>query len=163
MHAPCSVCTLYWRGLVRRARGYAPQPIFLRDSAFGPWRRGRAKKHQLPDAGREAFVSQHIGDLENLKTLGLVRASGLAPGAHPGDRARTDRARLAPRLFEYSVGAEAGRASENGGPAPSCAYRAVMAERGLDGAVVGLALDGPVSVRTERSGAVKSFAWITRI
>jgi hydrogenase maturation protein HypF len=57
--------------LVRRSRGYAPQPLSL------PWPFPRAVlatgaelKHTFCLAkGRHAFVSHHIGDLENYETL----------------------------------------------------------------------------------------------
>jgi hydrogenase maturation protein HypF len=57
--------------LVRRARGYAPQPVPL---AYGVPRPVLACGAELKSTfclakGNRAFVSQHIGDLENYETL----------------------------------------------------------------------------------------------
>jgi len=63
----------------RRARGYTPKPVFLR-----PLGEGRAAASVLgvgPELkstlcltkGDQAFVSQHIGDLENIETLQFFR------------------------------------------------------------------------------------------
>ncbi|MDZ4164508.1 MAG: carbamoyltransferase HypF [Smithellaceae bacterium] len=56
--------------LLRRARGYAPHPIRLP----GPLRPTLASGAMLKNSfclaqGRHAFLSQHLGDLENLETL----------------------------------------------------------------------------------------------
>ena len=65
--------------LVRRSRGYAPAPLFLPDNlisdksvlACGPELKNTfcmTKKHQ-------AFLSQHIGDLENMAVNNAYKAS----------------------------------------------------------------------------------------
>lgn len=57
--------------LLRRARGYAPQPVPLADACPRPVLGcGAELKHTFTLAhGRRAFVSHHIGDLENYETL----------------------------------------------------------------------------------------------
>src|SRR5208337_883140 len=55
---------------MRRARGYAPMPVFLRDPVPSVLGTGAELKNTVClTRGREAFISQHIGDLENLETL----------------------------------------------------------------------------------------------
>jgi len=66
--------TRAWRGgelLVRRARGYAPQPVPLSPAApRHVLACGAELKHTFCLArDRHAFVSPHIGDLENYETL----------------------------------------------------------------------------------------------
>ncbi|MFA6449864.1 MAG: carbamoyltransferase HypF [bacterium] len=63
-----------WRGaerLVRRARGYAPAPVKLGEKAARPILACGAelKNTFCVVRGDYAFVSQHIGDLDNLETL----------------------------------------------------------------------------------------------
>ncbi|MEV0384602.1 carbamoyltransferase HypF [Nonomuraea sp. NPDC050643] len=57
--------------VLRRARGYAPEPLALRSPAPRPVLAcGAELKSTFCLAhGRRAFVSQHIGDLENYETL----------------------------------------------------------------------------------------------
>ena len=61
------------RGFVRRARGFVPQPIRLPRSgpsvlAFGGW----YKNTVCATRGDEAYVSQHIGDLDNAATVRVL-------------------------------------------------------------------------------------------
>lgn len=55
----------------RRARGYAPRPVFLRDAETPPVMGCGAelKAAFCLTRGNEAFMSQHIGDLENPAVL----------------------------------------------------------------------------------------------
>ncbi len=61
----------------RRARGYTPNPVFLRPiHGGGPSVMGlgpELKNTLCLTKGDQAFVSQHIGDLENLETFGFFR------------------------------------------------------------------------------------------
>ncbi len=55
---------------IRRARGYAPLPINLGQDGPSVMAVGAHRKTTLCiTAGREAFVSQHLGDLESASTL----------------------------------------------------------------------------------------------
>ena len=55
---------------VRRSRGYAPYPVTLPFEAPPSLAVGAQMKSTFALArGREAFLSQHLGDLENLETL----------------------------------------------------------------------------------------------
>ena len=56
---------------IRRSRGYVPEadPAAAARAPAGAGLRRRAEEHVLPAARAEAFVSHHIGDLENAETL----------------------------------------------------------------------------------------------
>lgn len=128
---------------LRRARGYVPVPVFLKDEGPPVLGAGAELKNTVClTRGREAFVSQHIGDLENLETLGSyehairhlerileVRPELIVHDMHP----------------DYLSTQWALRRSE----VPMLAVQhhhahiaSVMAERGLAGPIIGIALDG---------------------
>jgi len=132
--------------LIRRARGYTPRPIKLAKSgpsvlALGGW----YKNTLCVTRGNEAFVSQHVGDLDNAATVGFleetvahllgileVEPAMVVHDLHP-DFAST---RLAVKL-----------AAEHGIPALAVQHHhahiaAVLAEHGHTGPALGLALDG---------------------
>ncbi len=127
---------------LRRARGAVPEPILLAEDgpdvvAFG----GDLKNTLCVTRGREAFLSQHIGGLDNAETLRFQRETlahltaildvtpqGAACDAHPDFRSV--------RLAEAS-GLPLARV-----PHHQAHVAAVAAEHGLTGAVLGLALDG---------------------
>ncbi len=130
--------------LLRRARGYAPLPLSLPEAtprpilAVGPHLKNT---FTLAD-GATAFVSQHVGDLENLETLAHFQDAlarfrllfRLAPEAvvrdlHPGY--------LSTRLAEQS-GLEALPPVQH----HHAHIAAVQAEHGHVGPVVGVAYDG---------------------
>ncbi|HUT62989.1 MAG TPA: carbamoyltransferase HypF [Anaerolineae bacterium] len=80
---------------IRRSRGFTPMPIFLSEPvsqvlAFG----GELKNTLCLTEGKRAFVSQHIGDLENLPTLGFFKEAV----AH-----FTKIMQLNPRVFAYDL------------------------------------------------------------
>lgn len=55
---------------MRRSRGYVPVPVFLKDSHAPVLAVGGALKNTVCLLkGNQAFVGQHVGDLENLRTL----------------------------------------------------------------------------------------------
>ncbi len=131
---------------IRRARGYVPVPIPLADDgptvlALG----GYLKNTVCVMKGREAFLSQHIGGLDNAAAIGFleevvahllaildVRPEVIAHDLHP-DFASTH---LALRL-----------AAERGIPALAVAHHhahvaAICADHGVSGPLIGLAIDG---------------------
>ncbi|MFX1564019.1 MAG: Sua5/YciO/YrdC/YwlC family protein, partial [Promethearchaeota archaeon] len=63
--------------VIRRSRGYAPEPIHLRLSAnscvLGVGAELNVTACVL--SGNKAFISQHIGDVENLETLNFLKNS----------------------------------------------------------------------------------------
>jgi hydrogenase maturation protein HypF len=59
---------------LRRSRGYAPRPVFLRESLPPVLACGAELKSTVClTRDRNAFLSQHIGDLENLETFEFYR------------------------------------------------------------------------------------------
>lgn len=131
---------------IRRARGYVPVPISLADNgptilALG----GYLKNTVCVMKGGEAFVSQHIGGLDNAAAIGFleetvshllaildVKPAIIAHDLHP-DFPSTH---LALRLAE-----------ELGVPAIAVGHHqahiaAICAEHGINEPIIGLALDG---------------------
>lgn len=130
--------------MLRRSRGFAPLPLPLPVPApvpllaVGP----HLKNTFTLAAADQAWVSQHIGDLENLETLAhfqaaLARARALfriEPAAvacdlHPGylSTSQAEQAGLGPPIAVQHHHAH---------------IAAVLAEHGLQGPVVGVAFDG---------------------
>ncbi len=128
---------------VRRSRGYVPAPVFLKEElppvlAVG----GELKNTICLTRGREAFLSQHIGDLENLESYkffestvaGLKRILEVEPkilayDLHPDY--------FSTRWARAQVGMESVGVQHHHAHIASC-----MAENHLDGRVIGVALDG---------------------
>jgi hydrogenase maturation protein HypF len=128
---------------VRRARGYVPVPLLLRAEvppilAVG----GELKNTVCLTRGRFAFVSQHIGDLENAETYAFFEQTighlqhllGVEPrivahDLHP-DYLSTNWARAQSGVRRVGV-------QHHHAHIASC-----MAEHGLEGRVIGFALDG---------------------
>jgi len=129
--------------LLRRARGYAPVPVPLPVAtpqelvAVGPL----LKNTFTLAADRDAYVSQHIGDLENLETLEHFQAAleayqrlfRIAPAIaahdlHPGYLST----QLAGEIGLPTIGVQHHHAH----------IAAVLGEHGVTGPVVGIAFDG---------------------
>ncbi|HUU14154.1 MAG TPA: carbamoyltransferase HypF [Terriglobia bacterium] len=128
---------------LRRSRGYVPVPVFLGEEvppvlAVG----GELKNTLCLTKGRHAFLSQHIGDLENLESYRffeeaeqhLKRILEIEPKVVAYD--------LHPDYFSTrwalaQTGVERVGVQHHHAHIASC-----MAENHLDGKVIGVALDG---------------------
>ncbi|MEU6713433.1 carbamoyltransferase HypF [Nonomuraea sp. NPDC046802] len=130
--------------VLRRARGYAPEPLALRSPARRPVLACGAelKSTFCLLRGRRAFISQHIGDLENYETLrsfvegidhycGLfdIRPEIVAHDLHP-DYLSTKHAR------------EIGGADLVGVQHHHAHIASCLADNGEAGPVIGVAFDG---------------------
>jgi len=146
----CDDSVLRWDGqapaFVRRARGFTPLAIKLPRSgpsvlACGAW----LKNTVCVTRGDEAFLSQHIGDLDNVATrealeqtaLHLMQVLRIEPEIVAHD--------LHPDFFSTQFAARL--AAERGVPALAVQHHhahiaAAMAEHGIEQPVLGLALDG---------------------
>ncbi len=133
-------------GFVRRARGYVPRAIKLPSAgpsvlAVGGW----FKNTVCVTRGDEAFVSQHIGDLDNAAAYGFFEES-IVHLLHILD--------VEPEIVAHDLHPDfhstrfaAAFAAERGIPAIGVQHHhahigAVCAEHGVIGPVLGLALDG---------------------
>ena len=128
--------------LIRRARGFVPEPTPLAEDGPVVLALGAHLKSTVTvTRGREAFVSQHIGDLDTAETvlfwretidhlLGVldVRPELIACDLHPDY--------LSSRMAE-EFGPPVVRVQHH-----AAHIAAVAAEHGLTGPVLGLALDG---------------------
>lgn len=131
---------------IRRARGYTPAPIAL--PAAGPpvlALGAHLKNAACLTRGAEAFLSQHIGDLDNaascaaleaavahLQTVLALRPAAIAHDLHPDFFSTRLALRLAAELGVPAVGVQHHHAH----------IAAVAAEHGVTAPVLGLALDG---------------------
>lgn len=133
-------------GFVRRARGYVPRAIRLPAAgpsvlAVGGW----FKNTICVTRGDEAFVSQHVGDLDNATACGFFEETV----AHLLDVLEVEPAIVAHDLHPdfHSTRFAAAFAAERGIPAVGVQHHhahiaAVCAEHGVTAPVLGLALDG---------------------
>jgi hydrogenase maturation protein HypF len=146
----CDDSVVRWTGtataFVRRARGYTPRAIPLARSgpsvlACGGW----FKSTVCVTRGAEAFVSQHIGDLDNVATRDALEQAV----EHLLRVLRITPERIAHDLHPdyYSTHLAQRFAAERGLPTVGVQHHhahlaAAMAEHGLEGPALGLALDG---------------------
>jgi hydrogenase maturation protein HypF len=128
---------------MRRSRGYVPVPVFLHESTPPILAVGGELKNTICLAkGREAFLSQHVGDLENLESYCFfedviqhlekvleIEPEIVAYDLHP-DYFSTKWALAQPDVKLIGV-------QHHHAHIASC-----MAENHLDGRVIGFALDG---------------------
>jgi hydrogenase maturation protein HypF len=131
---------------VRRSRGYTPLPVALPIDVRPTLAVGGELKNTFCLAeGRHAWVSQHVGDMENLETLGAFERSVdsfrrmyaiepevYATDGHPGYLTRR-------WAVQHAGGATVHEVQHHHAHVAS-----VMAEHGLDGSspVLGFAFDG---------------------
>jgi hydrogenase maturation protein HypF len=129
--------------ILRRARGYAPRPILLAGEAPPILAVGGQFKNTIClTRGREAFLSPHVGDLDNVRAFEgfresishLSRTLEIVPVAVVHD--------LHPEYLSTQWALE-----ESGLPAMGVQHHhahvaSVLAEHGLDETVVGIAIDG---------------------
>jgi hydrogenase maturation protein HypF len=135
---------------IRRARGYTPAPIELPRAgppvlAVGGYLKNAACLTRNDGRGAQAFLSQHIGDLDNAASCEALEAAvvhlqtvlELAPQAvahdlHPDFFSTRLALRLAAELGVPAIGVQHHHAH----------IAAICAEHGVTAPVLGLALDG---------------------
>ncbi len=128
---------------IRRSRGYIPAPVFLKKKAIPILACGAELKNTICLTKEDrAFLSQHIGDLENLATYDFfqltirhmkrildISPEVIACDLHPDY--------LSTRYAMEQDGVEKVRVQHHHAHIVSC-----MAENKLNGDVIGLAFDG---------------------
>ncbi|MCU0494892.1 MAG: carbamoyltransferase HypF [Chloroflexaceae bacterium] len=130
--------------LLRRSRGYAPEPMHVKLSFPHPILAcgGHLKNSFCLARGQHAFLSHHIGDLENLETLTSFR-EGIAHYQRLFD--------ITPEVIAYDLHPEYLATKEAlASPIPlkigvqhhHAHIASVMVEHGLTGEVIGIAADG---------------------
>ncbi len=131
---------------IRRSRGYAPYPVHLGDEAIPLLACGAELKNTFClTRGSYAFLSQHIGDLENLETLKAYRQAV----AHFERLFRVQPQALAYDLHPDYLATRYAleRAEREGLPAVGVQHHhahiaACLAEHQRSGPVIGVAFDG---------------------
>ncbi|MFQ3634066.1 carbamoyltransferase HypF [Roseiflexus sp.] len=130
--------------LLRRSRGYAPEPVKLARSFPKPLLAvgGHLKNTFCLAKGHDAFLSHHIGDLENLETLTSFR-EGVRHFARLFD--------CEPEVVAYDLHPEYLATKEAlasdiplkiGVQHHHAHIASVLAEHGIEGPVIGVAADG---------------------
>jgi hydrogenase maturation protein HypF len=128
---------------LRRSRGFVPRPVFLKEDvpsilAVG----GELKNTICLTQGKNAFLSQHVGDLENVESYGFfeeaiehlqrileIKPQIVAYDLHPGY--------FSTKWALERKGVELVGVQHHHAHVASC-----MAENHLEGQVIGFALDG---------------------
>lgn len=128
----------------RRSRGYAPEPLALASEFPVPLLAcgGHLKNTFCLGKGDQAFISHHIGDLENLETLTSFRAGiahfqqlfAIQPQAIAFD--------LHPEYLATKYALETGISRQVAVQHHHAHIASVIAEHGLEGPVIGVAADG---------------------
>ncbi len=151
-------------GFVRRSRGYVPVPVFIKgNQASSVLGCGAELKNTICiTKNNNAFLSQHIGDLENMATYDFYKNTIehmkrileidpdiLACDLHPDY--------LSTRYALEQENVQLVRVQHHHAHIAGC-----MAENGLDGDVIGLAFDGTVMGLMVRFGEEKSLLRILK-
>jgi hydrogenase maturation protein HypF len=129
--------------LLRRARGYAPRPVALRRPVSSVLAVGAQLKSTIClTRGQEAFLSPHIGDLDNVQAFDAFKSMV----KHLSHTLEVEPVAVAHDLHPDYLSTRWALA-EADLPALGVQHHhahvaAVLAEHGLEGPVVGLALDG---------------------
>ncbi len=128
----------------RRSRGYAPEPLSLPHECPVPVLAcgGHLKNTFCLGKSRQAFLSHHIGDLDNLETLISFREGiehykdlfGIAPQVIAHD--------LHPEYLATKYALDAAIPYKIGVQHHHAHIASVIAEHGLEGPVIGVAADG---------------------
>jgi hydrogenase maturation protein HypF len=141
----------YGSGMIRRSRGYAPRPVFVEFDMQRILACGAELKNTVClTKGRRAFVSQHVGDIQNVETYEfhletvthLRRILDIEPEVIAHD--------LHPDYLCTPSGGGIPIAEEDrdsnlrlvGVQHHHAHIASVMAENGIGGPVLGIALDG---------------------
>ncbi|MBI4559124.1 MAG: carbamoyltransferase HypF [Candidatus Hydrogenedentes bacterium] len=128
--------------VLRRARGYAPLPVQLGETAEPILAVGAHLKNTIAiTAGRNAFISQHIGDLETVQAHGAFEHAGRSLRqlyeAHPECVACDMHPDYLSTEFARRLGVEVLEVQHHFAHVGAC-----MAEHGLSGPVLGVSWDG---------------------
>jgi len=127
----------------RRSRGFAPRPLVLRESypavlALG----GQLKTTVCLIKENLAFLSPHIGDLENAAGEGFFPGNAGAHAPHYRVRTRSDRLRPSSGLLLDPQCCQDGRRAGRAGAAPPRPHRQLHGGKRHLRPVIGLAMDG---------------------
>jgi hydrogenase maturation protein HypF len=130
--------------VLRRSRGYAPLPLDLPVATPAPLVAvGPELKNTFTLAqGRSAYVSQHVGDLENLETLDHFRAALAAYRALFHVEPEVAVRDLHPGYLSTRLAEELGFARVIAVQHHHAHIAAVLAEHGETAAAIGVAYDG---------------------
>ena len=129
--------------LLRRSRGYVPVPVFLNQDlppilAVG----GELKNTVCLTKGRHAFLSQHIGDLENLESYGFFETTISSFKRILEVEPRLLAYDLHPDYFSTRWALGQSNIKRIGVQHHHAHIASCMAENHLEGKVIGIALDG---------------------
>ena len=127
---------------IRRARGYVPEPIDLGAEGPSVVATGAFLKATVcVTRGREAFVSQHVGDLDTAETVNFYRETAAHLLSLLDVKPEVAACDLHPDFFSSRFAVESG---VDVLPVQHHAAHvaAIAAEHGITGPILGLALDG---------------------
>jgi hydrogenase maturation protein HypF len=130
--------------LIRRSRGYVPEPVGVRAGFPRPVLACGAelKNTFCLASGRRAFVSHHIGDLENTETLRSF-AEGIAHFSRLFDiEPQVVAYDLHPEYLSTKYALDLGGVEHRGVQHHHAHIASCLADNGHDGPVIGVAFDG---------------------